>query len=262
MFAILIAALLGQAAATPQAPAPAPVPDVRQLAPSAPKVVAEIDTVKVQGTPVGLAWSADGTIYLRVTQGKDQARHYQIATAPSLSVGQSDGAPVWAANYWNWKSGTAAPGDPTLKIDIEQHSERVRSVNTSSGGALAGMSSAALPGSGGGEGVSEGVAIAAANSAVTSAVVTMRFKGQVVGEWTNELPQPGMRYGWAPAPMSVLAYVDAEGRLALIDREGHKVLVPGATKAILPAWSMDGKQVIFLQKKSQTLYLLMTARVQ
>jgi len=259
MLAILIAVLLGQVAG----PQPAPVADVRTLAPSAPRVLAEIDTVKVQGTPVGLAWSADGTIYLRVSQGKDQARHYQIATVPSLSVGQSDGAPVWAANYWTWKSGTAAPGDPTLKIDVEQRSERVKSVNTPSGAAAAGATSGDLFGaSSGGEGGSQGIAASAVNSSMTSAIVTMRFKGQVVGEWTNEVPVPGLRYGWAPAPMGVLVYVDADTRLALIDREGHKVLVPGASKALLPAWSMDGKQIVYLQKKTKTLYALMITKVQ
>ncbi len=65
MLALIAAVVIGQAAA----PHPAPVPDVRQLKPSSPKVLAEIDTVKVQGLPVGLAWNADGTIYLRVTTG-------------------------------------------------------------------------------------------------------------------------------------------------------------------------------------------------
>jgi len=257
MLAILLASLVVQASA----PQPAPVPDVRKLTVSAPKILSEIDTTKVQGSPVGLAWNADGTIYLRVTQGKDKTRHYQIATVPALSVGQSDQIPAWAANYWSWKSATSAPDDPSLKIETEQRRERTRSVNTSSGGSLAGMSSAALAAGGAGEGVSDSVAAAAANSAVMSDIVTMRFKGQVVAEWINEIPQPGMRFGWAPAPMGVLACVDADGRLALLDRDGHKALVPGASHALLPAWSLDGKRIVYLQKQSQTLYLLMIASV-
>jgi hypothetical protein len=253
MLTMLIAALLAQAA-----PALAPVTDVRQLTLSEPKAIAEIDTVKVQGAPVGLAWNADGTIYLRVTQGKDKARHYQIATVPALSVGQSDGAPEWAAAYWNWKGAIIAPGDPTLKLDVEQRLDKTKSVNTPSGGALAGMSSAVLPGSGG-EGMSESVAINAANNATAANVVTLRFKGQVVGEWVNENPQPGMRIGWAPAPMGLLAYADAEGHLLVTDREGRHVTIPGTKNVILPAWSMDGKQLVYLQKKSATLYTLMTA---
>lgn len=258
---IVLASVILQASAPQPVPVPVPVPDVRKLTVSAPKILSEIDTTKVQGNPVGLAWNADGTIYLRVTQGKDKTRHYQIATVPALSVGQSDQIPAWAATYWSWKSATTAPDDPSLKIDVEQRRERTKSVNTSSGGSLAGMSSAVLTSSSGGEGMSETVAAAAANSAVMSDIVTMRFKGQVVAEWINELPQPGMRFGWAPAPMGVLACIDAESRLALLDRDGHKVLVPGASHALLPAWSLDGTRIVYLQKKSQTLYLLMIASV-
>lgn len=255
MFPLLIAAFLAQAAS-----ALAPVSDVRQLSLSEPKAIAEIDTVKVQGSPVGLAWNADGTIYLRVTQGKDKSRHYQIATRPELSVGQTDGAPEWAAAYWTWKGATTAPGDPTVKLDVEQRVDRSRTVNTPSGGALAGMSSAALTGGGGGgEGVSEAVAMNAANTSIAANVVTLRFKGQVVGEWVNEPPQLGMRIGWAPAPMGLLAYADPEGRLVVIDRDGRRVTIPGTKNVILPAWSMDGQQIVYLQKKSATLYTLMVA---
>jgi hypothetical protein len=256
MLTILMAALLAQAAS-----APAPVPDVRQLSVTEQKVIAEIDTNKVQGSPVGLAWSGDGTIYLRVAQGKDKARHYQITTVPSMSVSQSDAAPEWAASYWIWKSATIAPGDPTLKLDVEQREDKTRSVNTSSGAALAGMASAALPPVGGGEGVSQAVVAAAANAAVAANVITLRFKGQVVGEWVNETPQPGIRLGWAPAPMALLAHTDAEGRLLISDREGRHVTIPGTKNVLLPAWSMDGRQLLFLQKKSATLYALVVAAV-
>lgn len=47
MFAIIAAIVLGQAAAT----APVSVPDARQLRVAPPTVLAEIDTVKVQGSP-------------------------------------------------------------------------------------------------------------------------------------------------------------------------------------------------------------------
>jgi hypothetical protein len=249
MFAIIAAVVLGQAAVT----APVPVPDVRHLQPTAPKVLAEIDTVKVQGSPVGLAWNADGTIYLRVTQGKGKTRHYQIATVPKVSVGQTDQAPMWAANYWTWKSGTVAPGDPTLKIEIEKRAERTRATNTPGAGAASGS----YTGDSGGElGVSASEAAFAVLGAIASGIVTMRFEGQVVGEWTNETPVTGMQYGWAPAPMGVLAYVDANRRLALLGRDGHKVLVPGATDVVLPAWSLDGTRIVYLQKKSSNLYLL------
>ena len=52
MFSILMAALVAQAAS-----APTPVADVRQVSVTERKVIVEIDTNKVQGTPVGLAWT-------------------------------------------------------------------------------------------------------------------------------------------------------------------------------------------------------------
>jgi hypothetical protein len=256
MLAILVVVALAQTVAS----ALAPVPDVRQISASAPKAVAEIDTAKVRGTPVGLAWNADGTIYLRVVEGKDKFRHYQIATAPALSVGQSDQTPEWAAAYWNWKSAAVAPGDPTLKLDVEQRVQRGSAVGGNSGGELAGSSAGALT-SGGGEGMSQGTAINAANNQTTTNVVTFRFKGLVIGEWANEYPQPGIRMGWAPAPLGLLAYVDPEGRLNIADREGRHAPIAGATSAILPAWSLDGKRLVFLKKTSATMYVLMMSTI-
>jgi hypothetical protein len=252
---ILMTALLAQAASVL-----APVADARQLQIAGPTVIAEIDTKKVQGVPVGLAWNTNGTLYLRV-QAKDKARHYQIATTPELSLGQIDQLPQWAATYWTWKGAVVAPGDPALKLEVEQRTVRTRSVNTPSGGEIAGMSSAALPGGSGGEGVGDAVAMNAANNSMAGQVVTLRFKGHVVGEWTNEAPQPGMRISWAPAPMGLLAYCDTGGGVQIADRDGHRVRVPGTKNAILPAWSVDGQQIVFLQKKSDTLYILMVARV-
>jgi hypothetical protein len=249
MLSMLILALVGQA---PPA-RPAAVPDVRQLSVATPTVLAEVDTKKVHGEPIGLAWNEDGTIYLRVTQGPDNTRHYKIATVPAISFTQSDSLPAWAAAYWFWKSGMVAPGDPSLKIDVEQRKENLHSTNTSR--SMGGVASV-LGGSGG-----QGMAQNTANTNSLVDVVTMRFKGQVVGEWINETPQPGMRFGWAPAPMGVLAYTPSDGRLVLIDRDGHKQPVPGAIHALLPAWSLDGKQILFLQKKSSRLYLLMVAAV-
>jgi len=256
MLTILIAALVAQVAS-----APAPVADVHELKISQPKAIAEIDTVQVQGAPVGLAWSRDDVIYLRVTQGKDKTRHYQINTSPSLAVGQTDGVPEWAAAYWNWKGATVSPGDPTLKLDVEQRQDKSRATNTPSAGDAAGMTSAALPGSMGGEGQSQAVAAMAATSTVANNVVTLRFKGQVVGEWVNENPQPGMKIGWAPAPMGLLAYTDAEGRLIVADREGRHVTIPGTKNVVLPAWSADGTRIVYLQKQGGTLYNLMVVAV-
>jgi hypothetical protein len=101
--------------------------------------------------------------------------------------------------------------------------------------------------------------MAAANSGVMVTIITLRLKGQVVGEWSDTPLQPGMRLGWSPAPMGLLAYVDAENHLALMDRQGRKLRVPGTASVLLPAWSLDGRQIVYLQKKNPKTYLLMVA---
>jgi hypothetical protein len=270
MFTVLLAALLAQATAAPQAtpaqPAsaqtvPVPVADARQLTLSEPKAILELDLKKLQGTPVGLALSTDGTVYLRLQAG-GKAGHYQIAVSPAPSVGQIDQLPAWAATYWSWKSATVSPGDPALKIEVEQRADRTRSVGGNSGGEIAGMTSAALPpGGGGGTGVSDGAAINAANTNMSGQIVTFRLKGQVVAEWSGEVPQPGMRIGWAPAPMGLLAFCDKDGRVHIADRSGHRATIPGTRGAMLPAWSIDGTQIVFLQKTKDRLYTLMAASV-
>ncbi len=262
MFAIITAIIIGQAAAQ----APAPVKDVRKLEIASPRVLAEFDPVKVEGMPIGLAWRTDGVLYLRVTQGKDKdgkekVRHYQIETLPTLTVGQTDGTPKWAADYWIWKSSISAPADPALKIDVEQRKERERSINTPGGGGIAGINTSGYAGDSGGQGISTSEVAAAALSAVTSGIVTMRFKGQVVGEWKNEFPQTGMQFGWAPAPMGVLAYADTDKRLAIIDKNGHRVVISNTANVMLPAWSTDGTRLVYVQKKSAQLYQLMVIEI-
>jgi len=261
MLGFLLAALIGQAPVGK----PAPVPDVTRLSFAGPTAIAEIDASRVQGDPVGLAWNTDGTIYLRVTQGKDKTRHYLIQTVPAVSVAQCDEVPAWAAAYWTWKSSASAPEDPTFKLDVEQRQERRNVTNVSSGSGLAGNASGLPPTGGGdrgGESMSQSVAAAAALNSMMVSIVTMRYRGQVVGEWVGSPPQPGVRFGWAPAPMGLLAYTDAGRRLVVIDRAGKTLRVPGATDALLPAWSLDGTRLVYLQQKNAQTYVLMVAALQ
>lgn len=249
MLAILLAALIAQASAL----GPAPVPDVRVLSAPSPKRLAEIDVAKVKGAPVAVAWHEDGTLYLQV-QDKDHVRHYLITTVPALSVGQVDQAPAWASAYWDWKGAVEAPGDPTLKIDVDQHQDRMRMANMPSGGiGAAGVG----PGGAGGGGGNLG-----ALSSLQSKVFTLRFKGHVVGEWTNESPQPGVRIAWAPGGMGLLAFANEKDQLVLADREGRLLPLAGSLQALLPAWSLDGKRLAYLQKTSATTYELMVAEIQ
>jgi hypothetical protein len=261
MFTVLLVILLGQIV-----PVTAPsVADVTRLQPSAAKLVAEIDTGKIQGDPVGLSWNTDGTLYLRASQrdvwGNERARHYLIATdALPSTLKSTDGVPQWAADYWVIKSQLFSPGNVAFKVDVETRTQTARTTNVANAGDLAGMSSAALPpttaGDRGGANP-ESAAADAASKGYQSKITTMRLKGKVVGEWENVAPQPGMRFGWAPAGMDAMAFVNSKKRLSLLDREGHTVDVAGTADVLLPAWSPDGKQIAYLQKKDKKKYALM-----
>jgi hypothetical protein len=262
MLAAFLAMLLGLAVA-PQAAA---VPDVTRLTVSSPTIVTEIDPGKLGGDPLRLAWGTNGTLYLRVAQtdrwGNERAKHYLVAThTPPAKVTPTGEEPAWAAVYWASKSELRAPGDPLFRIEVESRIETAKSTNTANGGDLAGMSSAALPPTAGGQGVPQGMVADAASKSQQVTIVSMKAKGQPLGEWANAHPEPGMRFGWAPSPMSVLAYVDRDKQLALLDREGHKLQVPGTMDVLFPAWSPDGKQIAYLQKKDKKKYSLMIVDV-
>jgi hypothetical protein len=201
MLAVLLCALLAQD------PVAAGVQDVTQLTLSAPRTITVVDTGKIPGSPVRLAWGPDGSLYVRVTDtdrwGNERSRHFVAMPTEKTTLAPTDGEPPWVPVYWTSKASTVAPGVPTMKLDVEQRRERNRIINAPSGGELAGTASAALP-PGGGQGVSQGAAVAAANSAVTVDVVTLRLKGHVIAEWSGTTPQPATQLSWAPSPMGVL----------------------------------------------------------
>jgi hypothetical protein len=78
----------------------------------------------------------------------------------------------------------------------------------------------------------------------------------VIAQSTNAMVQPGLLWGWAPAPLAGLAYVDAKKRLMLVDQAGGTIEVPGAAEALLPAWSPDGKRLAYFRKPDKKKYVL------
>ncbi len=258
MFTTFLLAFLVQASSAP----PVNV-DVTKLTLSPAKAVVELDTGKLKGDPARLAWNTDGTLYLRAVEVdrwlNERARHYLIAL-PSPAPASAESEPIWANSYWFWKCDRTAPGDATLKIEVESRKQPVRSTSAPRGADIAGMGGDRPVGAGG-DTMPTGSAVDAAMGAQAAATTTLRVKGQVVGEWVNQQPQPGQRFGWAPAPMGAAVFVDARKRLMLLDREGRTREVPGATEAVLPAWSPDGKQIAYLQKKDKKKYVLMVLDV-
>jgi hypothetical protein len=93
------------------------------------------------------------------------------------------------------------------------------------------------------------------------ATMTVKLKDKVVAQSVNRPVVPGMTWGWAPAPLGGLAFADAKKHLVLIDRSGRTVEVPGTADVMLPAWSPDGRQIAFLQKKGRKGFVVSVVEV-
>ena len=116
MFPVFILALLGQVAAS------AAIFDASRATLSAPSTVLEIDSSKLQGSPVRLAWGDDGSLFLRAAEtdrwGNERGRNYVLTPGKPEPTPVAE-EPAWAATYWAWKSGPVAPGVPSLRLDVE-----------------------------------------------------------------------------------------------------------------------------------------------
>ncbi len=251
MFVAFLVSLLVQAAAAAQPPAP----DVRTFTLSPPKTIVEIDTGKLQGDPTRLAWGPEGRLYVRATQvdrwANQRNKYYELNVRQAAPPAPIDAEPSWASDYWLWKSSSFAPGKPDLKFEMDA----VQEVKTPT----ATLRDEGLSQSGGDP--SRPRVATAIEGAQTVRTMKVKLKGEVIAELVNTNLVPGLTFGWAPSPMAVLAYTDRGKQLNLIDRDGHTRKVPDATDALLPAWSLDGKQIAYLAKKSGKKYALMVIDV-
>lgn len=259
--------LLALIVATGLAAAPAPPIDATRIVCAPPSVGIEIDAGKLKGTLVRLAWSPDGTqVYLQTadpdTRGNVKLRHYTVGFdgQPPKSI---DREPDWANAYWAWKSAQSAPGMSSLRISVDQQQKRVSSTSNPAGGDLAkgavgGGGSAGSAGSGGGSagGMSVGEAAGAAYQTQNANVVTMRLKGEVVGEFVNAPPLPGTTFGWGPTGSGLIVFTGAAGRLVLLDDQGRKQDIAGTRDGYVPAFTADGKKLAYLEKSGKKKFLL------
>lgn len=245
MFSIAVLLVLAQVAA-PTVLAPF---DGAKATVSAPSTLAQIDTGKMKGSPVRLAWGEGGTLFLRTAEsdrwGNERGRNY-VLTVGKTEPTPMEEEPAWASLYWGWKSGLVAPGVPTLRFDVETREQnKTATGSTSQAGGVDNpnrsdptMSQPAKD-------------FASMQKVVTT---TVKLKGEVIVETQNARVAPGLTFGWAPAPMGALAYVDARKRLVLMDRNGRRMEVPGATDVLLPCWSPDGQRIAYLQKTEKKKY--------
>ena len=255
-FALLFA--IGLAAA-PQVEAPA-------IVVSQPSDVAEIDTGKLKGTLVRLAWSPDATqIYLQTaepdTRGNVKLRHYTMGLQGQPPKG-IDAEPSWATGYWAWKSSQAAPGMASWKIAIEQQQKRLSSTSNPGGGDMAkgatsgGAAGSSGSGGGSGGGMSVGEVAGAAYQTQNANIVTLRLKGEVIGEFVNAPALPGTTFGWGPTGSGLIVFTAPDGKVMLMDARSRKQEVPGSKGASLPAWTTDGKRIAYLEKSGRKKFLL------
>jgi len=139
---------------------------------------------------------------------------------------------------------------PTLMIDVKQTLETLN-FGTGSAGAADGGDRA-----GGGTVMSRANVERAAQS---QKVTVWRFTllDEIVSEFVNQRPIPGLMFSWGPRGTGAIAYTDSDGRLRLLDQERRKQTIAGVKDAVLPAWSTDGERLAWAQKSGRRKFGLM-----
>jgi hypothetical protein len=244
----------------------APPIDATKLVLSAPASVVEIDVGKLKGDLVRMAWSPDAAqLYLQTaepdTRGNVKLRHYTLGLdgQPPKSV---DAVPDWATAYWAWKSAQSAPGMSALRIAIDQQQKRLSPTSNPAGGDMAkggtGGGGAGAGGSGGGSagGMSVGEAANAAYQTQNANVVTLKLKGEVIGEFVNTPALPGTTFGWGPTGSGLVVFTGQAGRIVIMDDQLRKQEVPGSKAAYLPGFTTDGKKLAYLEKTGKKKFQL------
>ncbi len=225
--------------------------DVSRVTVSPPTVVTELDLGKLKGELRQLAWSPDKTqMYVQTTEpqsgGKEKPYHYVVTVAGGALVTVAE-RPEWAAEYWTFKSDRSAPGIAALMIDVVQGKDTIKG----------------LPPEGSVRGTGVGAEdLANSNSTnATSNVISLMLLGENVGRFVQTKPIPGLTFSWGPESSGAIAYVDADGKLMLLDQKKHKQTIAGVKDALLPAWTTDGARLAYVKKTGRRKYALVWSDV-
>jgi hypothetical protein len=215
----------------------------------------------LKGEPIQLAWSPDGGKLFLQAAGRDKLGmvkdpRFYVMSAADGKPEPVDAPPAWAAEYWAWKSGKAAPGAPSFAIDAKEDFRVVTATSTPMGGNLA------KGGIDTGDGGTSASDVAAHNQQTQKLrVLTLTALGETVGQFVGQQFLPGYTFGWSPAALGLMAYGNSSGRLALMDRQGQKQQIESTKNVILPAWSSDGSKIALLQKNGKSKYDLFVVTV-
>jgi hypothetical protein len=224
---------------------PSTLVDVSTLKIGAPAVVAELDLGKLKGELRQVAWSPDGAeLYIQTVDGvlPAETQHHYTVPAAGGPIAPADQQPDWAKAFWLFKSDRSAPGVPAMMIGVEQGTETTKG----------------LPPEGSVRGTGVGAAdLASSNSTnATANVIRLVLLQESIGEFVDARPVPGLTFGWGPDASGAIAFTDRTGRLILFDQKLHKRTVAGVKDALLPAWSMDGSRLAWVQKSGRRKYSL------
>ena len=230
-------------------------PTIDALTFTPPQKIVTLD--KIKGQPIQLAWSPDGAqLYIQTGDRNrlgtfDSLKHY-LLTLAEQKLKSVDAPPQWATEYQAWKANKWAPGDHKYVIDITEEKRTQRAVSLPMGGDLA-------KGGGAGTGTSADDVVGAALSSQMQRVVTLKLKGETVGEYVDTQFVPGYTFSWAPPSFgTAIAYARPDGHLSVMDRDGRKKEISATKNALLPAWAADGKQIAFMQKDGKKFDLYVT----
>lgn len=226
-----------------------------------PAEVRTLGAIETDGKPWRLAWSPDGSeLYVQVLQGgyadaqsgrgKFTLQHY-VLSATDGARKDLQGEPDWAREYWTMKSNRHAPNAPELAIALKNEVRIEQTTVVPRGGDLAKGGTTTQTGTGAGD------AATAAYNRQNVHVNFYEYRGERIGEFVNSVVVHGLTFGWGPMGSNLIAYATPkDGRIVVMDESGRKKDVPGTKHALLPAWSIDGGRIAWIEKEGRRKFEL------
>jgi hypothetical protein len=238
--------------------------DAGRLILSKPTTVVQLSGDTLPGFPLRLVWSPDRhEIYLRLIRRDRWANETLFHYFISVRDGQiriETREPSWAVTSWAGKSAYACPGLPAFRIETDTRTEIRSATNSGAGGAIA-QNSGDPYGPGFELGPQGQAILSGAMQSQRVTTVIMKVKGQIVGEFINAEPIPGLMFGWGPAGFEALAYANSKRRLVVMDKTGTRHEARETKGVLLPAWSPDGSRLAWLEQTRSRTFVVTIADV-